>query len=226
VSGCGGSSSSSAIPTGPWRSGPLVRGGRGCATSVAGAGSNVILGLRAHARHPDRRPAAAAHRGRRWASSPSACASTTTSRCAGRGRPRPRPRRCRQVALQPEIVLQVFLPILLFEATLATDLRRLRETSSRRGAGGAGHAHDGRGVRPDPARRPRARLGRACLLGAALAATGHHRRRSPASARCASRRGWPRSWRTRASSTTAPPSWPSPPSWPPSRWATSSPGAG
>jgi CPA1 family monovalent cation:H+ antiporter len=32
-----------------------------------------------------------------------------------------------KVGLQPEIVLQVFLPILLFEATLATDLRRLRE---------------------------------------------------------------------------------------------------
>lgn len=32
-----------------------------------------------------------------------------------------------KVALRPEIVLQVFLPILLFEATLATDLRRLRE---------------------------------------------------------------------------------------------------
>lgn len=32
-----------------------------------------------------------------------------------------------RVALQPEIVLGVFLPILLFEATLATDLRRLRE---------------------------------------------------------------------------------------------------
>ena len=31
------------------------------------------------------------------------------------------------VALRPEIVLQVFLPILLFEATLATDLRRLRD---------------------------------------------------------------------------------------------------
>jgi len=31
------------------------------------------------------------------------------------------------VSLRPEIVLQVFLPILLFEATLATDLRRLRE---------------------------------------------------------------------------------------------------
>ena len=32
-----------------------------------------------------------------------------------------------KVGLQPEIVLQVFLPILLYEATLATDLRRLRE---------------------------------------------------------------------------------------------------
>jgi monovalent cation:H+ antiporter, CPA1 family len=32
-----------------------------------------------------------------------------------------------KVGLRPEIVLQVFLPILLFEATLATDLRRLRE---------------------------------------------------------------------------------------------------
>jgi len=32
-----------------------------------------------------------------------------------------------RVGLQPEIVLQVFLPILLYEATLATDLRRLRE---------------------------------------------------------------------------------------------------
>jgi CPA1 family monovalent cation:H+ antiporter len=32
-----------------------------------------------------------------------------------------------RVGLRPEIVLQVFLPILLFEATLATDLRRLRE---------------------------------------------------------------------------------------------------
>jgi CPA1 family monovalent cation:H+ antiporter len=32
-----------------------------------------------------------------------------------------------KIGLQPEIVLQVFLPILLFEATLATDLRRLRE---------------------------------------------------------------------------------------------------
>jgi monovalent cation:H+ antiporter, CPA1 family len=32
-----------------------------------------------------------------------------------------------RVVLQPEIVLQVFLPILLYEATLATDLRRLRE---------------------------------------------------------------------------------------------------
>jgi CPA1 family monovalent cation:H+ antiporter len=32
-----------------------------------------------------------------------------------------------KVSLQPEIVLQVFLPILLYEATLATDLRRLRE---------------------------------------------------------------------------------------------------
>jgi Na+:H+ antiporter len=31
------------------------------------------------------------------------------------------------VGLRPEIVLQIFLPILLFEATLATDLRRLRE---------------------------------------------------------------------------------------------------
>jgi monovalent cation:H+ antiporter, CPA1 family len=32
-----------------------------------------------------------------------------------------------RVGLQPGIVLQVFLPILLYEATLATDLRRLRE---------------------------------------------------------------------------------------------------
>jgi CPA1 family monovalent cation:H+ antiporter len=32
-----------------------------------------------------------------------------------------------KVGLQPEIVLQVFLPILLYEATLTTDLRRLRE---------------------------------------------------------------------------------------------------
>ena len=32
-----------------------------------------------------------------------------------------------RVGLQPEIVLQVFLPILLYEATLATDLRRLRQ---------------------------------------------------------------------------------------------------
>ena len=32
-----------------------------------------------------------------------------------------------KVGLRPEIVLQVFLPILLFEATLATDLRRLRQ---------------------------------------------------------------------------------------------------
>jgi CPA1 family monovalent cation:H+ antiporter len=32
-----------------------------------------------------------------------------------------------KVALRPEVVLQIFLPILLFEATLATDLRRLRE---------------------------------------------------------------------------------------------------
>jgi len=35
-----------------------------------------------------------------------------------------------RVGLQPEIVLQVFLPILLYEATLATDLRRLRENLS------------------------------------------------------------------------------------------------
>ena len=32
-----------------------------------------------------------------------------------------------QVALRSEVVLQIFLPILLFEATLATDLRRLRD---------------------------------------------------------------------------------------------------
>jgi Na+:H+ antiporter len=32
-----------------------------------------------------------------------------------------------RVGLQSEVVLQIFLPILLFEATLATDLRRLRE---------------------------------------------------------------------------------------------------
>ncbi|MBI3932090.1 MAG: cation:proton antiporter [Acidobacteria bacterium] len=32
-----------------------------------------------------------------------------------------------RVGLDPEIVLQVFLPILLFEAAIATDLRRLRE---------------------------------------------------------------------------------------------------
>ena len=32
-----------------------------------------------------------------------------------------------KIGLRPEIVLQVFLPILLYEATLTTDLRRLRE---------------------------------------------------------------------------------------------------
>src|SRR5262245_9765594 len=32
-----------------------------------------------------------------------------------------------KVSLRPEVVLQVFLPILLFEGTLAIDLRRLRD---------------------------------------------------------------------------------------------------
>src|SRR5262245_57646178 len=32
-----------------------------------------------------------------------------------------------RVGLRPEVVLEIFLPILLFEATLATDLRRLRD---------------------------------------------------------------------------------------------------
>lgn len=77
-----------------------------------------------------------------------------------------------KVALRPEIVLQVFLPILLFEATLATDLRRLRENlfpvvvlavpGMLTTVGVAGLIlHAGLGLE----------WGIACLLGAALAAT-------------------------------------------------------
>ena len=76
-----------------------------------------------------------------------------------------------KVGLRPEIVLQVFLPILLFEATLATDLRRCARTSSGDGARHPRDADHGRGRGRDPLCRPRTPVQVACLLGAALAAT-------------------------------------------------------
>ena len=121
-----------------------------------------------------------------------------------------------KVALDPEIVLQVFLPILLFEAAISTDLRRLRENLApvlllavpgmlaQRGGGGS-RAHAGLGLA----------WPLALLLGSILAATdtiaviaSFRKVRAPPA--------WPRSWRTTACSTTGPRWWRSPPSW---RWS-------